>query len=86
MKNELAFIPDNISAISGASAHLHPASRYEQNEVNSDATDYFIEEILRPRTDKLLKEKDRTSNIVASVSTNKGLQDMRDMNEYYPSS
>jgi hypothetical protein len=52
MKNEPAFIPDSISAISGVSFHFHPASRAEPNEGNSDATEILFEEIIKPRGEK----------------------------------
>ena len=75
MKNELAFIPDNISAISGKSGQINPTSRYE---VNSDATDYFIEQILKQRTEKVPKTKDKNDQIVLTASINKDKQDLKE--------
>lgn len=53
MKNELAFIPDNISGISGVSIHIHPTSRHEPNDLHGDSTDMFIDEILKQRVERL---------------------------------
>ena len=74
MKNQLAFIPDNISAISGASGHLNPTSRHE---VNSDATDYFIDEILKQRTEKMPKEKERVDQMGVVGPGGRDKQDLK---------
>lgn len=78
MKNELAFIPDNISAIEGTSINIHPTSRFEPNDLHGDSTDMFIDEILKQRTERLEKEKEKGESALTFSSHYKALQDLKD--------
>ncbi len=59
MRNELAFIPDNISAISYASLQMQPTMQHEMHEFQADSTDNLVEEILRQRAERLQKEDEK---------------------------
>ena len=48
-----------------------------RHEVNSDATDYFIDEILKQRTEKMPKEKERVDQMGVVGPGGRDKQDLK---------
>ena len=81
MKNELGFIPESISAISGASMHMHGTLNLEAGEPHQDSTDMFIDEILKQRAEKFHKEEERIESAFLSNLHSKPLLETKELQE-----
>lgn len=81
MKNEAAFIPDNISNISNASQPFHNHFPHESTEFHSDSTDNLVEEILRQRAERLKKEKNINENMLSSAKIEESEKEWKDEQE-----
>lgn len=80
MKNELGFIPDNISAISNASLYMQPTTQHDPTD-NQDSTDHLVEEILRQRAERLQREEEKAELGSLDETNKKLLQEIRDSKE-----
>jgi hypothetical protein len=80
MKNELGFIPDNISAISNASLYMQPTTQHDPTD-NQDSTDHLVEEILRQRAERLQREEEKAELGSLDETNKKLLLEIRDSKE-----
>lgn len=78
MRNELAFIPDNISAISYASMQMQPTIQHDLPEFQTDSTENLAEEIFKYKQGK---EESRVDLGSLDEAHKKMLFDIKDSGE-----